>query len=317
MSSNQPSRRTVLTAGVGAIGLGIVGVSAIEFATDDDSPGAEGFTAKTVPAGSDPLVLVDADEIASSDTANGVTRTLLGAGQFDDLPDALVGMFGDESQSVIDPEAVGKMAFVGSETGDGGGAVVWADWTDDELLEVLESGGGNATPSESYRDRMMYGTDDASAAVLGDTEFALGTPEVVRTIADVWHGDADPVGGTTLDSFERTPSEATVRFSFEEIQFSCDDTTASDSDAYDAVTQVYGWVPASDDGIRLRLRVESNDATDEVAAAVRSDPGVDGDAVTVGHDADFVTVEYSPDDENSDFAGDGIETTVCAIGRSG
>lgn len=310
----------MLAAGGVTIGLGIAGASAVEFTSDGGSPGAEGFTAKTVPSGSDPLVLVDADQVDPSGTAATVTRTLLGARPFDDLPDALGGMFEDHSRSTIDRRAVGKLVFVGSDADpDHGGAVVWADWTDDELIEVLDSGGDSATDvrTDSYGDRTLYTTGETSAVELGDTEFALGTPEVVRDIVDVWHADADPVGGTTLDSFERTPLEANVRFSFGELRLTCDDTVASESGAYDAITQVYGSVPESDDTVRLHMRVGSNDASKGIAAAIRADLGVDDDAVTVDYQNDVVTVEYSPEDENSDFAGDVIETTVCSIGRSG
>lgn len=337
MSPNRISRRTALSAGGVLVALGVVGASAFEFASDDDPPGADGFTAKTVPAGSDPLVLVDAEEAAHDDAAKAALRTLLAAGQFADVPDALVEAFDSDPQSTVDASSVGKLAFVGSDVaGNAGGAVVWADWSDDELRGVLGSVGRADVRTETYGDRTLYTTAGTSAAVLADEAFALGATAVVRDIVDAWHGDAEPVGGATLDSFERTPREANVRFSFDELRLACDRGGEGRPDAYDRITRVYGWVPSTGDGIRLRLRVESGTAGGEVATAVRNDLAAggerdeaaseEGDAglprgaatgVTVGHDHDFVAVDYALDAaENAALVSDVVETTVCAVGRS-
>ncbi|WP_276301811.1 hypothetical protein [Halorussus lipolyticus] len=257
--------------------------------------------------------------------------TLLGARQFEDLPEALVGAFESESKSVVDLDSVGKLVLAGSKVTEGGGAVVWADWTDDELVAVLKSSGKTEITTESYEERTLYTTGKISAAVLGDDQFALGTPEVVRDIVDVWYGDAEPVGGTTLDSFERTPQEACVRFSFEKLRLACDGLAAQ-SEVYDSVTQIYGSVPPEGDEVRLRLRVESSAATTEVATAVSDALGLgnrDGsevntilppkarDDVTVGHEHDFVSVEYTQNaDEDVTSAGGIIETIVCMTGHS-
>lgn len=331
----------MLSAGGVLAGLGFVGASTVKLGSDDDqSLGADGFTAKTVPAGSDPLVLIEANELAQNDAAKAATRTLLGAGQFGDLPDALVEAFADESgsaeesESLFDVGRVGKLVLVGSDANaNAGGAVVWADLTDDELVTVLESGNETDARTESYGSQTLYTTGETSAATLGDTEFALGTPEVVRDIVDVWYGDAEPVGGETLDSFERTPLGAHVRFSFDELQLACDDVSASQSDVYDAVTQIYGSVSGSGDAVRLQLRVESNAAASETATAVSDDLGLEGgddpegeDAglphkvrndVTVEHEHDFVVVEYDPRaDGNAEVAGVVVETITCLTGRS-
>ena len=336
MSPNKLSRRSVLSAGGVLVGVGLIGSSALKLTSENDqTPGADGFTAKTVPAGSDPLILIDPDELAQNDTAMVVSRILVGARQFDDVPDGLVEASEGESSPTVDSNDAGKVVLVGSAEADGGGgAVVWADWTDDELIDVLESTDGAERRTEAYRGRTLYTTGETSAAILGDTEFALGTPKVVRSVVDVWHGDAEPVDGETLDSFERTPPEAPVRFSFDELHLACDDAAPSQSDAYDAVTQIYGSVSATGDAVRLQLRVDSNAATSEVATAVSDDLGLDGEDdsesegggfphkarndVTVGHEHDFVVVELDPRaDRNAEVAGVVLETIVCLTGSSG
>lgn len=337
MSPDQLSRRTALSAGGALVGLGVVGASAFELTSEtNETPGADGFTAGTAPAGSDPLVLVDTDGIAENNTAKAVTGTLLGAEQFGDLPDALVGAFenGSESRSAIDTDPVGKLVLVGSDVApDVGGAVVWADWTDDDLLDVFESSDETETQTERYRSRTLYTAGGTSAAVLGDQEFALGATEVVRNVVDAWHGDADPVGGETLRSFERTSRRAHVRFSFDELRLACDGVAASRSAAYDRITQVYGSVPATGGVVRLHLRVAPDGDRTDVATALRNDLGVTGgdssrgenaglphdavDGVTVESEHDFVTVEYGSAGDRNGFASDVVETTVCLTGRTG
>jgi hypothetical protein len=96
--------------------------------------------------------------------------------------------------------------------------VVRADWTeddlvglletDDDLVGLLETDDGSAPNEETYRGRTQFVSGGTAAATLGDTEFAVGTTATAKRLVDDWHGDAEPVGGTTLDSFERIPSRA-------------------------------------------------------------------------------------------------------------
>lgn len=150
-----------------------------------------------MPAGSDPLVLVDADESAESDAVRAVTGTLLDARQFDNLAEA----FGSGSESAVDANRVGKLVLVGSgrgEDGDGsvtgGGAVVWADWpTTNRSASSNRKAGRTAGPNRTGTEPCTR--RETSAAVLGDAEFALGTTEVVRDIVDVCTATPNPSVG--------------------------------------------------------------------------------------------------------------------------
>ncbi len=325
----------MLAAGGLVATLGIVAGSPFEFSSDDGTPGALGFTAGTAPIGSDPLVLINTSEIRENNVAKRVASTLLAARQFDDIPTVLTGMFANNSSSSVDVSRVGKLLLVGSDrSDDSGGAVVWADWDDDDVISVLAPTEKAEIRTESYGGQTLYTSGATSVVVLGDTEFAFGTTEVVRTIADVWHGDSDPVGGETLDSFERTPLRATVRFSFDTLGVPCND--ASSPNVYDSVTQVYGSVPSDRNTVRLHLRVESNHVRHKVATAVRDDletvsveseedasgtgseklPYDAVENISVDHKHDTVTLTYRPDDKDDKYVHAVIETLVCLIGRS-
>lgn len=354
MLPTRPSRRNVLlvTAGVAAAG-GLGALAATFTSREGRRLGANGFTAKTAPSGSDSVVVIDADAIPDAPLAKAAAKVLLDADAFDALPGALREPFLAASPAVTSTDRIGKLVLVGSSgdetsgtppggepasrTADGG-AVVWADWTDDELVSVLESETETGTRRDSYRGRTCYANGDTTGARLGDTAFALGSPDTVRRIVDVWHHDADPVGGEALETLERTPLGAPVRFSFDRLGPPHEDggrsTTAWPSGA--RVVHRYGSVPAAGDSVRLRLRVEPAGKASEVAAAVQAEletasgnetagtgeptlSPTDVERIAVSQDHDFVTVEYRPDaDGTPDPAAidDVIATMIRVAGRS-
>ncbi|ODR79791.1 hypothetical protein BG842_07075 [Haladaptatus sp. W1] len=336
MSPDKTSRRSVLAAGGLVASIGIVaGTSSFEFLSDDGTPGALGFTAGTAPIGSDPLVLVNTDEIRENNAAKRVTSTLFAASQFNDVPTALTGIFSTNSSSQVDMKRVGKLVLVGSNLSDNsGGAIVWADWNDDDVVSVLKQTDEAQVRTESYGDQTLYTSGATSAAVLSDIAFAFGTTKVVRTIVDIWHGDRAPVGGETLDSFERTPLRATVRFSFDTLGVPCNDV--SSSNVYDNVTQIYGSVPSDENAVRLHLRVKSNDVRRKVATAAMDDletasveseqnqsntggaklPYDAVENISVDDKHDTVTLTYRPDNKDDEYVRALVETLVCLVGRS-
>ncbi|WP_423746412.1 hypothetical protein V5735_18755 (plasmid) [Haladaptatus sp. SPP-AMP-3] len=305
MVSKRPSRRTILVSGGTLIGLGIAGSSIWSFDSDDDQIGPGGLTIGTVPKGSDPLIWVDTDAVKTA-AQKATVSTLLDASTFDDLPDVFVEGFDEKSQSGIDTNDIAELVLVGSDTPTDGGAIVWADWSKGDIVDLL--GTDQQIKSGSYGDHPIHTVGKKSVSLLTDTSFALGTTTVVKSIVDARNGDVGPVGGDTLDKFEGTDHGA-VRFSFNQLPLSCKIRPGQRSAAYDKVTQVVGATPASDVAIRLRLFAASRSAADKVATAIRDDLGIPGsndDAgnldreypnevtndITVRHESDFVTIEY-------------------------
>ncbi|SEQ89016.1 hypothetical protein [Natrinema salaciae] len=326
MPPNLRSRRNVLAAGVGLGGFGIGGIFALKSDKDEELPGPQGFSAMLAPAGSDPLVMAHVDDVLQSGISKNVLHTLLSASQFDDLPDALTKAFDTIPETAVDIDSVGTLLLVGSDVAkDAGGAVVWANWTADDLVTVLESQDDTDIQSESYRGQTIYTAGETSAAKVGETVFMFGTSTVVRDlIVSSTDDDAKPVGGKTLDSFARTPLSAHVRFSFETLGLSCNTiaTSAKTSSVYDGIQQVYGSVPDSGDEVRFHLRVDPSADRQEIATTVRDELGtverdfVDNIEVTDEHD--FVAIQYSHNpDEKATVASEVLGSVVCRSNLSG
>lgn len=320
MTPNLRSRRNVLAASVGLGGFGISGIFARKSDKDKELPGPQGFSAMLAPAGSDPLIMAHVDDVLQSGISKNVLHALLNANQFTDLPTPLIRAFETRSEAAIDIDSVGTLLLVGSDVAsDAGGAIVWANWTADDVVDILESPTDTDVQSESYRGQTIYTAGEKSAAEVGETVYMFGTPTVVRDlIASSIDDDIKPVGGKTLDSFARTPLFAHVRFSFETLGLSCDTTSASlkKSSVYDGIDQVYGSVPESGDRVRFKLRVEPSADRQEIATTVRDDLGnsernfVDDIRITDEHD--FVAIQYAPrTDRKATVVSEVLESVVC------
>lgn len=303
MSRRPVSRRSVLFAGGAVAGIGTAGAY-LSSTANDDLPGAQGFTAKSAPARSDPLVAIDVDRVLRNPAISAGASALLDAQSFAAFPASLTALF-DSGVTVIDPNNLGKLVCI-ETTDDEAAAVVWAEWTREDLVAVVEDESERAAETRSYRDRTTYATDGVAGAVLADEVFAVGSMDAVRSVVDVWHSDAEPVEDAVLGPFERTPPDAPVRFAASELGFDAD-VHANRSDTYERIENRSGWIAASDEPVLgVQYGLESIDDVESVIAALRSDlaePSEDdsddstlSDAVrndvSVDRTGDVVTVTY-------------------------
>lgn len=269
MTPNSVSRRTVLASTGAVAGFGALGWYIIP-RQRETKPGAEGFSAKTAPQSSDPLLVVDADEILQRPAIRSGVDTFLDGQAFNSLPEPLRALF-DGTETPLDPNSIGKLVFV-DPAPQGAVAVIWADWTRDDLANVLENATQGSIESGSYRSRTTYSTETTTAAVLADQAFAIGATEPVRAVVDVWHGEDDPVAQAVLDPFERTPQSAPVRFAASSMNYE-GDTPDLRTDAYDRIVNASGWIEVrgGDPALGFQYQVDSIDVADSVASTLRAD----------------------------------------------
>ena len=264
-------RETVVS---GCLLVGFSGCNSLSASIGNShSPGADGFTAGTVPVETDPLLLVSPDESHTDAASTALTARLLESSSFSELParltDLVIGSSGTTS-------AAGKVAVLGSNAGSGSAGVVWAEWSDDDLVATLEQSGQDATEAETADGRTIYEAGGRSAAVLGEQVFAIGTADLVRAIVDVWHGDGDPVSDAVLRSFEGTTRESPVRFATTGCLFH-DNSTPPQRAAYEHVTNTSVSFTGEDGDatVDIAYQVDSTDAAELLADALRTDLGLE------------------------------------------
>lgn len=320
------TRRNLLAiAGAGA-GLGVLG-SIQSVPGDDNTPGARGFTAGSAPAGSNPLAVIDAGAALGRPPVAAGGSAVLDARPFTLLPPSLIAPF-DGSDSVVNPESLGKLVCVGIAPDDGA-AVVWADWARDDLVAVL---GAGSVETGTYLDRPTIVVDETAATALGTDVFAIGGTAAVRAVADVWHGDGGPVADEVLGPLERTPRSAPVRFAVRELAM-YGDVSPGRSEAYDDVVDASVWIESNggESVLGVQYRVDAIDAVDRLASALRSDliegseassddvdvPDVTRNDISLERSGDVVTVEYRDADERFvDHVGAVLRGFAAVTGRT-
>ncbi|WP_121742855.1 hypothetical protein [Natronorubrum halophilum] len=325
----QITRRNAIVAGCVLGGLG--GCASLP-ASDErsQSPGAAGFTAGTVPAESDPLLVIHPEETHHNPATTALAKRLLGGSSFAGIATAIADFSDGPSSDVVSAD-VGKLAVIGSNTGYGSGAVVWAEWSEDDLREILERPGRDEPEPGTYHGRAIYETDELGAATLADQAVAIGTARVVRSVVDVWHGDTDPVADAVLRPFERTDRDAPVRFATTGLAFQADSPSPRTAE-YDPVANTSVSIATEDREaiVDVAYEVEASDAADPLAKALERDLGIGsasaavepvlprgirGD-LAVDRNATVVTVRYRGSvDAVAEHVGDVVTTFGTATGQ--
>ncbi|MEZ3116533.1 hypothetical protein RYH80_11500 [Halobaculum sp. MBLA0147] len=311
-----PSRRTrrAVVAGLGgSLGLGglALAVDGPTLFGDRDTPGADGFTAGTVPATADSVVGLAHDGGPLPDPVTAATTGLATRAAFDGVPAPLrrLAATGNEPLETTDGDdlaipRLGKTLTVTTEAGTA--VVVWAAWTDERLREFVAAAGDDTVATDTRLDRRTYESGTVAAARLADTAAVVGDPAPVAETLATWHGDGDSLGGATLGTYSRTPREDPLRLSLARRPVALAALAPDDRrTVYGAVDRQYGSV-AADGRLRLVTTGESLDPT-RLATALRTDLGLaDGDAsvldvppsarehLSVGTDGDAATVLFDP-----------------------
>lgn len=315
-----PSRRSIVIGG-GVLAAGAT-VAGARYIRSSDQPGSEEFSSKSVPDGSDPLLFFnDVSCMADCSTESAVATVILEAEQFRDLPSGVKRLLDVSSAAPVATDDVGKIVLIGGEGQTESGAIIWADWTEDELFDLNDTTAA-AVKNEPYRNRPVYVTDSTAAAMVSNNVFAVGSRTVVHDILDTWHGDGEPLGGSILNSFERTSRSARVRFSFNQLSLDCDGGVSS-SGAYDELQQTYGWVSTETESLHIGLQAKPTADTESIATALRDDLGLSNydqgaalpdeviNDITVTHERDSVMIEYVRN--NDEMLGGAVLRSVLCI----
>lgn len=328
---SERSRRAVVAGLGGSVALGGLALAVDDPALfgDRDTPGADGFTAGTVPATADSVIGLAHDGRPLPDPVTAATTGLATTPTFETVPGRLrrLATTGNEELTTTDGEdlaipRLGKTLTV--TTGTGTAVVVWAAWTDERLREFVATAGDGTVATDTRRDRRTYESGTVAAARLVDTAAVVGDPAPVAETLATWHGDGDPVGGATLETYSRTPREETLRFSLARRPVALA-ALAPDHrrTVYGAVDRQYGSV-AADGRLRLATTGEELDPT-RLATALRTDLGLaDGgesvldvppsarEHLSVRTDADAATVLFDPP---ADADGRTIRALVTGLAR--
>lgn len=323
MTDSTFTRRSILAAGGGLTILGYAG-SQWYANTTSTPPGADGFSAGTVPESSDPLLVVRPDDGTIDTLTASVTTGLLERTDLDATPGLPTDLL-DADDSSGD---LRKLAAVGSTQSQQSAVVAWTDWQTSDLLERLERAGAGEPTSTDYQGRTLHVADDAAAVALTDGVSALGSTDHVRAILDAWHGDAPPVDDAVLDPFERTTRTAPVRLATTGFAFH-DVTPSTRTDAYAPI--VNASIDARTDGgdatVTTTYEVRSRDDTEDLAAALERDLGLTDDAapvepalprgirsdLTVSTDPAIVRIDYTAPTDSVTEHVDDVMRTIAAV----
>lgn len=299
------SRRRVLSAMGSLFGIG-AGAWLITSSSRRDSPGAEGLSIGTVPAESDPLLLIDPVRTRRCPADSTFATALLGYPAFEAVRPFLSGVFDDGSTGGTS-ENLGKLAVVGSSAGNGSAAVAWADWSDDDLEAIVTSSTEGSIETGMDDGQTVYRVGEKAATRLGNRVFTIGSTDVVRSVVEVWHGDVDPITGPVLRSFEYSDKDAPVRFGTTGRGFA-NATTTPRSQVYESIATTSADIICEDSEAALEVayRADSSDLADPIAEELERDLGLVSNAdpvefplprmvyedLTIQSDMDYVNVEF-------------------------
>jgi hypothetical protein len=241
------------------------------------------------------------------------------------IPASIRDLFTNGESSGLSFDAIGKLVFLGRGSKvDEGAVVIWAELNKDQLLQFL--GPGDAV-SRSVANRMVYTRETRSGAILGESEFVVGATETVDRTVETWHGEGNPISGDTLEAIDRTPAEASVRFTFESLLGLCEDDKSSSS-VYESVNRCYGSIPSGGAEVRLRFEIAPSGSPSGVVAALRDDldtvksGGDDYDVseqiatnLDIEYEENSVSLVYpTADAATTDRVPELLTTVVCATG---
>lgn len=280
MLSDQSRRRLLFGAGSVLFGGSVAALSDDIIANsrpagDFDQLGADDLTAGTIPASTDTLAVVQLNRAEPPEAVRAVAGLVAEASPFVPVPIQLRGLVSTDSSKTVDPSRIGKLAFVGSADGHGA-VVVWADWTKDHFAELVSVSGSDDHRTEIRHGKSMYTAGDTAGSMLTKTAFVVGHPSVVADTIGVWHGDEEPVGDSTLSTYDLTRRQSPFRFTLGEIRLPCDCITAvRKPQVYNNVTRLYGSLSKTG-ALRVSLGLDSKNSenTAALAATLRRDIGL-------------------------------------------
>ncbi|MEF8881823.1 MAG: hypothetical protein V5A34_04775 [Halapricum sp.] len=245
--------------------------------------GSGGMTAEdTVPAQAGAVVSIDVEAMLNDDDLKDIANT--GLDQLRELPgendvpedvDSAIETAQDESD--LDPTGFneGLLFMDVAESGtdeDYAGIVMETDWSEDELIDFLESeNDGNLEESE-YGGKTIYTgeNDEGGLGVLADGRYVIGPRNVLEDTIDVANGDGDAISDELSSSYDSAtdghlefasvvPDDAFTEGDFEDV----------DPENFQSVKYMSGslYKNGSSYGVEMNMRTDS----EETASALQED----------------------------------------------
>ncbi|MFT4949890.1 MAG: hypothetical protein ACI9CA_002032 [Natronomonas sp.] len=272
------SRRAVLRAG-GTAGLAataaLSGCAGLFGDDDGQTPDATGTSRlDAVPEGATAVVHTDLQAMFGDEALRErVNRLVADIGE--GVPQLTVTESLDlaEERSGLDPRRMNELLAFGSVATGEGALLVWSDFTDAEVTELVET--SVDVTERTYRDRPVYASGNGSQlAVLGDGRHVLGTPAAVEGVVDVRSGETEPVGEEVRAAYNAARG-GYMRFGFD---IPPERVPGSDGQAAAAARGVeYGYGSLYRDDRSLLLSVTARSEDEESAELLRTqlESGVD------------------------------------------
>lgn len=332
MTDSQRTRRSVLKAGAGLAGLGVVGSLGGCVGDGDESGdgGASGFSLSVVPEGVDGVVHVDVNALLEDDAVRSAADAVIAEQEQVDV-DGFDGALEEvETELGVDPEGVNEIAFFGEGGSENAAFVVWTEFDSDELVSTIEEETGEDVEEDTYEGRTVYRIDGDPAAELDDGVFVGGEEAMVERVIDTSDGRVNSLDGPVREAFE-SAEEGYARFGFtptEEIENDSEPAiqaieTVSGSlrpDGDDRVVEVSVGTETEEAAADLEELLEAFVADLEQAAAEGS-PFVSEELVTeiqervtYGADGSALSIVYRASaDDFADFVGEALGGLVLGL----
>jgi hypothetical protein len=273
MADKRVTRRAALKAGAGG-GLltALAGCLDSKSNGNGDSPSGDG-SLDAVPSGATAVVYFDMDRLLDDEMVReGFNRVLeiLQQQRSGDLPvesyKQALSMV--ESEVGFDPRGLRSMQlFFGDETGSASGLLFEADWSEDEIVDAIESQGQTLT-SRSEGGHTIYSDEEGSDGLvaLEDGRYLLAESATIESVLSVLAGKADPAGGRLADAYADT--SGMVRFAADVSETDLSD--GNDLSAMDDVSIVSGSLTASGNTRTLSadLTLASSDSASQLAGQI-------------------------------------------------
>lgn len=313
MSMGNYTRREVIRRG--AAGAGLVSIGSLAGCQGGgNGNGSGGMNAgNLVPARAGAIVSIDVQAMLDDDDLRDIANTGLDQirqfGQGGNVPedvDAAIETAREESD--LDPTGFNQ-GLLFMEVADSGtdedyaGIVMETDWSEDELVDFIESeGDGNLQDSE-YNGQMIYTSEDdedGGLAVLSDGRYVIGPTNVLEDTIDVANGDGDAVSGDLVDSYD-SATDGHLEFAtvVPDDTFTEEDFEDVDPENFQSVEYMSGslYKSGSSYGVEMNMRTPDGDTASALQADIESlmnvitmSSDVSGDLETAINE-----IEYSTD----------------------
>lgn len=281
MPGNEASRRDVLRAGAGLVAAASLGSTAgcIGGVSNVLGGSGAGSRAKQSPEDSQAVLAVDVEAVLDDEATERIANAYFETASRNEYysgPESYEAAL-EEAEEESDLDPTGLRWAVGF-AGDGairaradayGGVAFAADWTEEDLVAVMEENGAEFEERE-YGDRTIYEDvrdyAETDLGVLGDDQYVLGTPDAVEDVIDVDNDDEDAIGEDLTGAFESARDGAPIKFATEVPEEAVPGRVpvgrgdSIELDAFQDVGHVAGAVYSADEAVGVELRLLAADA---------------------------------------------------------